>query len=1289
VTWLPLIPPAEVQNSSIDSEFQNFQDLQFISEPGTLHSSKGLGRPRKANPMGPELTNEQLKARMPSLRDPNAERGPPRLSMAEWLASAKSKTLPHTVSDMVIAQETSSQADLPAAAAILPAQSSTPMQLGTRTIIPDAEDGSAINSEAENDAENDAIGVEDFSESQTEFNDQDPGLANLEDEKSNTDANTGPKRQPVPIPEWFTKALDVKLALIQHRDSNGKFTFYTQYQNFWVPQKAKWFQMRNAKVLRPEILYDFELFYWDPQLLVMISCPLCKKATLTRHGIQKRPRRCVGLEKSFWMIGARYKCPDCVSATGKHTVTFMSWDSRIIASLPQSLAAEFPVVLTHRSALSSPILALERCLFQKGIGSKQFSEIIKSLHLRYFDQLHLQYLQMIQDNRERVIWKNFKFEPFSEFTDSKGYAGFIPSSVWFRDLYDQFIESHLPRINQYSAMLTARVCAIDHSHKITKHIVQINSVPVFVGLLTITNEYGEIRILALVATKAHAQFETALLLMKQSLELYGHQMPSFFFTDNMSDKAFLERCFPSLTVDVVPVDKYAKLPLLNLPLNVKIHIKSNATQMMAALACIQEKLDLIPEDDKLMIGFDMEWNVDLTPGQYKNEATAVVAIAFENHIFILQIASFTKLKKIPPALKNILVQPRILKAGRGIQSDLKRLQRETGIKEEFLGGVDLAAFAKKCHTAPNAKVGLAELSALVLNHRLEKNEAIRISTEWDNNNLSNEQIKYAALDAYASQAIYNRLIEIEKFGKIPENVKEGLAVIIYQQDGQKVIAHGTWSSINFQRDQVIDGINFKAAENMKLVAIDIQKILIPAATVPTHHGHALKDFGLPPFTVIFNRNQVHAAFPEVEDSTPDLHSRQDRNLEIQSEANNIVKEYLSTDINDDSWTRSIDDDCEANPAMSTINQHEIDLENLRIGAEFISYIPTFEPVIRSRVLKDIWHIFDMISISKSHSLRQEFARTLRDAVFLINEEDRAHVDARLRSEGSSFEEKLKYQPKYLWRLVRRHVPPPEKLYKLVYTVFETYGPLKDTLTGQPLFTPNAWKNAKNVLKLIEAGYMSDPPGVSLYYDVGLDRKENGLTVWRCIRGTNFTEGGVHHSIRSCFPDSVVSTRNAVNRLADFQLHHNLRVGTLNRTGHKYSGHDDIWLYDDLQLTIEETRYAVPTSYEIKGWINGLLYQPTSEVSGILPIPSSIQRNAGLQAIVHNPTSKLPHQYLANRQGTRFAVIGIHSSTERKLFSQLMRENSSFNRDKKDPDWKAAIQIWNTEYADGKTIFYKV
>ena len=53
-------------------------------------------------------------------------------------------------------------------------------------------------------------------------------------------------------------------------------------------------------------------------------------------------------------------------------------------------------------------------------------------------------------------------------------------------------------------------------------------------------------------------------------------------------------------------------------------------------------------------------------------------------------------------------------------------------------------------------------------------------------------------------------------------------------------------------------------------------------------------------------------------------------------------------------------------------------------------------------------------------------------------------------------------------------------------LFKTYGPLKDATTGQPLFTAATWKSAKSVLKLIEAGFLSDPPGIPLYYEVGLD-----------------------------------------------------------------------------------------------------------------------------------------------------------------------------------------------------------
>jgi len=127
-------------------------------------------------------------------------------------------------------------------------------------------------------------------------------------------------------------------------------------------------------------------------------------------------------------------------------------------------------------------------------------------------------------------------------------------------------------------MLSARVCAIDHSHKVTKHIITINGVLVFIGLLTVTNEVSEIQVIALVATKAHAQFEIALVNMRESLKLYGLGETELFYTDNIADKALFEQCFPSLQKEVQPVDKYGKYPHYSIPESVSSHVKSNASQ---------------------------------------------------------------------------------------------------------------------------------------------------------------------------------------------------------------------------------------------------------------------------------------------------------------------------------------------------------------------------------------------------------------------------------------------------------------------------------------------------------------------------------------------------------------------------------------------------------------------------------------------------------------------------------------------------------------------------------------
>jgi hypothetical protein len=75
-----------------------------------------------------------------------------------------------------------------------------------------------------------------------------------------------------------------------------------------------------------------------------------------------------------------------------------------------------------------------------------------------------------------------------------------------------------------------------------------------------------------------------------------------------------------------------------MPSEIMIHTKSTATQIQMALATIQEQLIQLPADEKIVLGFDLEWNVDLKPGHAKQGKTAVISLAHNNHVYVFQIA---------------------------------------------------------------------------------------------------------------------------------------------------------------------------------------------------------------------------------------------------------------------------------------------------------------------------------------------------------------------------------------------------------------------------------------------------------------------------------------------------------------------------------------------------------------------------------------------------------------------------------------------------------------------------
>ncbi|KAJ6447607.1 hypothetical protein C8R47DRAFT_1231364 [Mycena vitilis] len=866
------------------------------------------------------------------------------------------------------------------------------------------------------------------------------------------------------------------------------------------------------------------------------------------------------------------------------------------------------------------------------------------------------------------------------------------------------------------AMLPAEIDGIDHSFKLAKHIAKVNGEQIFVALLTVTNERGEIRVCSLVATKSHSQFELALIRMRESLKLYGHNQPFLIYTDNMADKDFLERVFASLREGILPVEKYAHLPALQIPTNIGVCVLKSARDIDEAMRVIIQDL---PEDSdvgggKLVIFVDSEWNVETSQRGYVTGRgqTAILQIGYKDMIYILQLGAMLAGGRISSVLTQILENPRILKAGRAVSGDLKYLEQATNPSRPFVGAVDIAKMAKDRLVVANAKVGLSDLCATTLGKRLDKNVSERISSAWDNENLTPMQVRYAALDVYACSCIYKFLSLIPIPVALPNSAQLGTPVLVFNDDRTRLIARGNIERLegSFETgrnrpDGTTEIINISASRCL----IQFSEVVVPAAILKPSK-QTLAALGSVPFSAVCLRSHLRVASPvalpqisppQVSPSAPAESSHntsapRPQPNEADSETRIITAvETSGLDFEtDSSGLGSLlreEVDSAAPLDRAAVQAYEADVESQQYGeavlADAATQAATWLTCIRSRVLKDPFHIFNMFYISVAHGLRIEFARALRDAIFIPDAEDKARIIAwgQRQNPPQSWEELLRKRPKWVLRRCKRIIPPPEQLYGDVAEVFRIFGPLKDATTGLPLFNHAAWAVSKNVLELIGKGYLSDPPGIALYVEQGIDKY--GLKLYQNKRGTNFTEGGVHTHLRSRLPTSGVSVRHVNACLKDFIARHNLLVGTFNSTGKRYTGHYSLWIINEVQELLSSLEDRLIAPLLLTGWVNGNLYQPTKEVAGVLPIPEDVRLKSGMSQFESSLHSKQRHRYLAALQGTRKPVLPIHSTPEKDLFRDLMAKSpGSFSSPSSIDNM---VRLWNSHADEKKDIYYKL
>jgi ribonuclease D len=144
-----------------------------------------------------------------------------------------------------------------------------------------------------------------------------------------------------------------------------------------------------------------------------------------------------------------------------------------------------------------------------------------------------------------------------------------------------------------------------------------------------------------------------------------------------------------------------------------------------------------------VLGFDTETKPSFSKGE--NHKVALLQLASEERAFLIRVQKVG----LPDSIRHILSDPLQLKTGVAIRDDLKGLQKIKNFKPA--GFVELQDMALKLGIKD---FSLKKLSAIVLGYRISKSQQI---SNWEADMYTDQQLVYAATDAYVSLKIFEKL----------------------------------------------------------------------------------------------------------------------------------------------------------------------------------------------------------------------------------------------------------------------------------------------------------------------------------------------------------------------------------------------------------------------------------------------------------------------------------------------------------------------------------------------------
>jgi len=988
-------------------------------------------------------------------------------------------------------------------------------------------------------------------------------------------------------------------------------------------------------------------------------CPQCGCTRYSYHGWSGF-RRVVDVDRLCYAISRRYLC-----TSDSCGAEYLGWDEAITARTPAHIRLLFPVILTHRLAVTEAVFDLMRSCLDAGTGPGPFAHIIQEHHLRRYDRCRLAYMARVsalrkspQSGQTSMHGPQLNQEPpkFSAFDDPEGFGGIRVTSRYLRALYTFCMGMLEARMKQKNAMVSAQILSGDHFFKILRCNFTFGGSRSFEAAYSLVNEHSEIVAVVLTQSKTLEEVRPMLVGVAKRMVALGHAKDhiTLFYTDNpVAEKKFLLSIFDGLSrgENLPPA-----LPFLELPPGHKLYPLVKTVDVNRFVRLVRDDLATAAAAGReLVISLDTEWTVS-GHGQYRRSApTEVVQISTATRTLVIHVAR----TGFPHELIALLSDPSVLKVGRGIAGDVKRLECQS-VPVRVCNIKDVGTIAKELGLVPRANMSLATLCEQVLGLSLDKTEQVGY---WGGD-LTDSQIRYAAKDAYACWSLYKKMMADGSRFIDADKLTPGAQVIVMDASGTEAVAKATIAA-----DQPAPPAR-RVAKAKKRVSVIVAEVLVPAFVLPFSRSSppaALGDvwhdseIGGPRATFEVPCSQLRDAKHPMEVRAVRLGAERprvptigrkdgvfDARAEVELDAGRL--QAMVSAGGAATWDEDDGSDAEEGEEPGdTLVQEEDDLPELDVGL-----LDATDSAV-SGVKADPMHVMDRVlrMMPKNHGALGLFSRRLSQAMMLSNLKDALAAKAVAANlwPNTPWAEILFRRRRWLNKRVRRFIPAPDILVARLEAVFDEFKDIVDASTSSPLFTPNALKAYKAVIKLARSGAVSDDLHVPMYSLLALDKDK--LPLWLCSRGTNVNEGGVHQKLVKNF----LSMKGASPELVYFALlewvhRNNVRAAARNR-GFDFPGHYDTWLVDAL-CKLEEELYGVRVSFP--SWQCADDYSLPPFCCGVMQMEQSVLNQLGLpvgnklekaRTLLERVSSQ--KKWLSRAMGSDLPLIPVHTVDEIKMY----------------------------------------